>query len=177
MNTLPRLLFSINDFLRKNMNLDLDAYTIAELSILISFLCFLAIVVKKVWPLLINSLDAYIEKVKKQIDSAEKLREDSANALAQANRISSNIQEKVEEYRKKSERRVSQLEEENRRYLQMLKEKADQSLNTQLKAELSKQKGMLVDRLADLITEKLSERVKESSHEVVFSKEDLKKLI
>ncbi len=154
----------------------LDAYVIAELSILGSFLCFLALVIKKVWPILIKSLDDHIEKIKNQIDSAEKLREDSAVALTRANNISSNIQNEIENYKKRSEERITQLEEENQRYIQALKEKATLSLNAQLSAELSKQKEILVDRLADLIAERLSEKVKDQYSDVIFSKEDLKKL-
>ena len=70
---------------------------IAELSVLGSFLCFLALIIKKVWPLLVSRLDEHIEKVKNQIDSAEKLRENSANALSQANQVSLNIQDEVED--------------------------------------------------------------------------------
>lgn len=150
---------------------------IAELSVLGSFLCFLALIIKKVWPLLVSRLDEHIEKVKNQIDSAEKLRENSANALNQANQINLNIQNEVEGYKKRSKERIEQLEEENRRYIQNLKEKAALSLNAQLNAELAKQKDMLVDKLADLIAERLSEKVKDQSCEAIFSKEDLKKLV
>lgn len=150
---------------------------IAELSVLGSFLCFLALIIKKVWPLLVSRLDEHIEKVKNQIDFAEKLRENSANALNQANQVSLNIQDEVEGYKKRSKERIAQLEEENRRYIQNLKEKAALSLSAQLNAELSKQKDMLVDKLADLIAERLSEKVKDQSCEAIFSKEDLKKLV
>lgn len=150
---------------------------IAELSVLGSFLCFLALIIKKVWPLLVSRLDEHIEKVKNQIDSAEKLRENSANALNQANQINLNIQNEVEGYKKRSKERIAQLEEENRRYIQNLKEKAALSLSAQLNAELSKQKDMLVDKLADLIAKRLSEKVKDQSCEAIFSKEDLKKLV
>ncbi|MBO4405423.1 MAG: hypothetical protein J5821_01700 [Alphaproteobacteria bacterium] len=170
------LLIFIDDFLRENVNLGLDAYTIAELSVLGSFLCFLAIVIKKVWPVLKNSLDSHIESVKNQINSAEKLREESATALTRANLTSANIQNEIENYKRRSEERISQLEKENRLYLQALREKAALSLNAQLSAELSKHKEILVDRLADLITEKLSDKMKDQSEKISFSKEDLKRL-
>jgi len=176
MKAMGDLLSFIDSYLRENVRLSLDAYTIAELSILISFLCFLVIVIKKVWPVLMSSLDSHIENVKNQINSAEKLREESAAALVRADKISSNIQNEVEEYKKKSEERIAQLEEENRLYIQALRDKATQSLDTQIKAELSKQKEFLVDRLADLIAEKLSEKSKDLSGDVSFSEEDLKKL-
>jgi len=176
MKGLGRLLFSIDSFPRENLNLGLEAYTIAELSVLISFLCFLAIIIKKVWPLIINSLDSHIEKVKTEISSAEDLREKSAAALARASQIGSKVQSEVEDYKKKSEERIAQLKEENDRYLQALKEKSEKSLNAQLNAELSKQKEQLLNRLADLMVDKLSEKVRNQIFEIKFSQEDLKKL-
>lgn len=149
---------------------------IAELSILGSFLCFLVLFIKKVWPLLMNGLDSYIEKVRDQINSAEKLKEESTIALTRAGQISLNIQSEIESCKRKSEERIAQLEEENRLYIQSLREKAAQSLNAQLKAELAKQKEVLVDRLADLIVEKLSEKSEDLSGDVNFSEEDLRKL-
>ncbi len=173
---LGRLLFSIDKFLRENVNLDLEAYTVAELSILISFLCFLAIIIKKVWPLVISSLDSHIEKVKIEISSAEDLREKSAAALARANQMSSKVQSKVEDCKKKSEEIIAQLKEENEQYLQKLREKSEKSLSAQLNAELSKQKEQLLDKLADLIVDRISEKVQGQVFDVNFSEEDLKKL-
>ena len=153
----------------------LSAYTIAELSVLASFLIFLGLCIKKVWPLLAKSLDDHIEKVRNQISSAEKLREESTAALARASLVSENIQNEIEDYKKRSEERISQLEKENQLYLRALREKAALSLNAQLSAELSKHKEMLVDRLADLIIKKLSDKIKDRSEEISFSEEDLKK--
>ena len=107
MNGLPRFLSFIDDFLRENVNLSLDAYTIAELSVLGSFLIFLGLCIKKVWPLLAQSLDDHIEKVKNQINSAERLREESTAALTRANLSSANIQNEIENYKKRSEERNS----------------------------------------------------------------------
>ena len=149
---------------------------IAELSILGSFLCFLVLVIKKVWPLLMDGLDAHIEKVKQQIDSAEELREKSTAALTRANQTSSNVQNEVEYYKRRSEKRIAQLKEENQRHLRALQKKAIQSLDAQLKAELSKQKEMLLDKLADLIAERLSEKFEVQDCKSVFSEKDLKKL-
>jgi F0F1-type ATP synthase membrane subunit b/b' len=175
----PKEIFDFLDWVLQKIQevVGFSAMTIAELSILGSFLIFLALFIKKVWPVLMSSLDAHIEKVKTQISSAERLREESAVALTRANQISSNIQNEVEDYKRRSEERIAQLEEENRQYIQALKEKAVKSLNAQLNAELSKQKELLLGRLADIIVERLSEKVQGQISEVNFSKEDLKKLI
>ena len=178
MRRFPSKIFELLDFELQKIQevLKLSDMTIAELSILGSFLCFLFLVFKKVWPLLTKSLDDHIEKVKAQINSAEKLREESAAALARASQTSANIQNEVENYKKRSEERISQLEKENQLYLRALREKATLSLNAQLSAELSKQKEILVGRLSDLIIKKLSEKMNDQSEEISFSKEDLKRL-
>lgn len=171
-------LFELLDFELQKIQevVNFSAMTIAELSVLGSFLIFSGLCIKKVWPLLAQSLDDHIEKVKNQINSAEKLREESAAALTRANLSSANIQSEVENYKKRSEERIAQLEKENLLYLQALREKATLSLNAQLSAELSKRKEILVNRLADLIIEKLSDKMGGCSDEVSFSKEDLKRL-
>ncbi len=173
---MDEILSAVNCFL-DSLGIKLTAMMIAELSILGSFLFFLIFVIKKVWPLLMKNLDARIEDVKNQIDSAERLREKSSVTLARANQASLRIQEEIENYKRRSEERIAQLKEENQRYILALKEKAAASLNAQLNAELSKQKEILIDRLAELITERLSEKVKDQFSDISFTKEDLKKLM
>ncbi len=150
---------------------------IAELSILGSFLCFVVLIAIKVWPLLMSGLDDHIEKVKKQIESAEQMKTESTVRLTKANQNSEDVQNEIEEYQRKSKERIAQLEEENQRYLQELREKMAVSLSAQLETELSRRRDILVDRLADLIIERLSDKMKDQSDDVVFSEEDLRKLI
>lgn len=150
---------------------------IAELSILISFLCFLVIFIKKIYPVITGGLDSYIEKVKEQISSAEKLREDSEIALKKANQVSENTQREIEDYKKMSQAKLAQMEEDNRVYLENLRKKSEVLMNSRLQAELAKQKKILTDKLADLICERLSEKMKKQKGKVDFSKEDLKKLL
>ena len=150
---------------------------IAELSVLISFLCFLFLFAKKIYPVITGGLDSYIEKVREQINSAEKLREESEESLKKANEISENAQKELENYKKLSQEKILRLEEENKIYLEELRKKSEASMNVQLQSELSRQKKILTDKLADLICEKLSEKMKNLNENVEFSKEDLKKLL
>ncbi len=148
-------------------------------SIVISFLGFCWIFAKKVYPMLTQKLDEHIEAVKQQIAEAEKLREDAAAALKKAQEKEGEIEEIITANRLKSEEKIRRLREENERLLKMLRERHEISLKTQLEAEVVKQKNQLIDRLADLILKKISERIEETDYKFSISlkKEDLNKLL
>ena len=148
-------------------------------SIVISFLGFCWIFAKKVYPMLTQKLDEHIEAVKQQIAEAEKLREDAAADLKKAQEKEGEIEEIITANRLKSEEKIRRLREENERLLKMLRERHEISLKTQLEAEVVKQKNQLIDRLADLILKKISERIEETDYKFSISlkKEDLNKLL
>ena len=148
-------------------------------SILISFLGFCWIFAKKVYPMITRKLDEHIEAVKQQIAEAEKLREEAAIALENAKKKESEIEDIIAENRIKSEEKIKRLREENERLLKMLRERHEISLKTQLEAEFVKQKNQLIDRLTNLILEKISERIEETGYKFSTSlkKEDLSKLL
>lgn len=150
---------------------------VAELSILISFAIFLFLFLEKVCPLVLKGVDAYILEVKNKIQDAEKSKLDSEAALKQANLASAEIKNQIEEYKTRSQERIVELEEKNRAYLEELRAKAELSLKMQLESELNKQKEILLDKLAVMITEKLSEKVQSQTNKMEFSSEDLKKLL
>ena len=130
-----------------------------SLSILISFLGFCWIFAKKVYPMVTRKLDEHIEAVKQQIAEAEKLREEAAIALENAKKKENEIENIITENRIKSEEKIKRLREENERLLKMLRERHEISLKTQLEAEFVKQKNQLIDRLTNLILEKISEKI------------------
>ena len=150
---------------------------IAELSILVSFLCFVFLFIRKIYPVITDELDSYIEKVREQISSAEKLQKESEAVLKNANELSKSTKKELENYKKLSQEKLLRLEEENKIYLEELRKKSEAAMNVQLQAELSRQKKILTDKLSDLICEKLSEKLKNQNEKIEFSKEDLKKLL
>lgn len=151
----------------------------ASFSIVISFLGFCWIFVKKIYPLITQKLDEHIEAVKQQIAEAEKLREDAAVALKKAQEKEGEIEGIITANHLKSEEKIRKLHEENERLLKMLRERHEISLKTQLEAEFVKQKNQLIDRLANLILEKISEKIEEEDYKFSISlkKEDLNKLL
>lgn len=150
-----------------------------SVSIVISFLGFCWIFAKKVYPMVTQKLDEHIEAVKQQIAEAEKLREDAAAALKKAQEKEGEIEKIIIANRLKSEEKIIRLHDENERLLKILRERHEISLKTQLEAEVVKQKNQLIDRLADLILKRISEKIEETDYKFSISlkKEDLNKLL
>lgn len=156
-----------------SMNID------PSFSIVISFLGFCWIFFKKIYPLITKKLDEHIKAVKQQITEAEKLYEDASVALKKAQEKESEIDAIIAANRLKSEEKIQRLQKENRRLQKMLRERHEISLKTQLEAEVVKQKNQLIDRLSNLILEKISEKIEETNYKFSTSlkKEDLSKLL
>lgn len=150
-----------------------------SVSIVISFLGFALIFAKKVYPMIIKKLDDHIDSVKQKIAEAEKLKDEARTALKNAYIRKDDIEKIVEENRKKSEERIENLRRENDALLQTLKQRYEDSLKTQLEAAFLKQKNILIDKLSDLLIEKLTEKMKNSKIEsdTVITKEELQKLL
>jgi F0F1-type ATP synthase membrane subunit b/b' len=150
-----------------------------ELCIVISFVLFALIFAKKIYPAIIQKLDDHIEEVKNKIREAELLQEKASESLKEACAKRDDIQEIIRVNRLKSEEKIKKLQKENEELLKQLRKRHEASLKTQLDAEFIKQKNILIDRLADLILEKLSEKVVNSECEISTSidKSDLRKLL
>ena len=69
--------------------------------------------------------------------------------------------------------------EENEQALNALRTRQEIALENQLKAEFQKQKEKLIDRIADLVVNKLTEKIESRECKIPtnFTKEDLRKLI
>ncbi len=148
---------------------------IAELSIVVSFTCFLILFFKKAYPFVVDGIDSYIAEVRKKIDDAERLKSDAVSALAQAEKRRKETELEIEEYRKRSQARIEQLEQENKKYLELLEAKNAEALEKQLNVELAKQKQELINKLSDLVIAKLSDRIQKEqlSASINISQEDL----
>lgn len=150
-----------------------------SISIVISFLGFCWIFAKKLYPLVTKKLDEHIETVKKEIENAERLKDEATLSLKAAREKEHEIDKIIEENRLKSEEKIKKLKEENKKLLQMLRERHEISLKTQLEAEFVKQKNQLIDRLSTLILEKIYEKIEGTDYKFVttLKKEDLSKLL
>ncbi len=151
---------------------------IPELSILVSFIIFLVLFFKKVYPFLIDRTDNYIENIKDKIEEANRLKKEAEIALDKAKQQRIMLEEEIKKYREQSKKRLNQLEFENEKYLKNLELRNNTLLDNQLKAEFEHQKQILLKKLSKLIIEKIE---KESNKKILkrdfeFSKDDLQKL-
>jgi hypothetical protein len=128
---------------------------------------------------LVKKLDAHIDSVKNKISEAEAFKNEAYVALKRAYIKKDDTEEIIRVNRVKSEEKIRRMQEENEKLLQHLRERHEMSLKMQLDAEFARQKNMLVERLSDLILEKISERVADSEYEILTSidKDDLRKLL
>lgn len=151
----------------------------AEIAILIAFAGFALIFYVKVYPKIAAALDEYIESVKELISKAENMREGAFKALAEAEEKEREIEGLIEANRLKSEEKIERLREENQRQIKMLRERHEISLQNRIDAELVKQKGALIDRVSDLIIERVEKQIISGEREInmEIGEADLKKLL
>lgn len=150
-----------------------------EISIVISFLFFCWLFAVKIYPFITKGLDEHIDFVKKQIAEAEQMRKKAEVALQEANARKKEIDELIVANKLKSEEKIKKLQRENDALIKMLRERHEASLKSQLEAEVIKQRNLLIDRLSDLIMQKISENFKGEEYKFTTSlkKNDLKKLL
>jgi F0F1-type ATP synthase membrane subunit b/b' len=150
-----------------------------NVSLVVSFFCFIIIFAVKVYPLLVQKLDEYTQSIKNRIKEVEQLKDDSYAALKNALADKNDIATVAEENKKKSEAKIERMKLENEKYLKKMRKRFEASLEIQLEAEAAKQKDLLIGKLADQIIKRVSERISSSGCEIAvdFAKEDLQKLI
>jgi F0F1-type ATP synthase membrane subunit b/b' len=150
-----------------------------ELSVVVSFIGFSWIFVKKIYPLVTKALDAHIEAVKSKILEAESLKDEASAALEKARTEKNALKNVIEENRLISEKKIKRLRMEHEESLKLLRKHHEALLKTQLEAELAKQKDQLVKKLSILIKEKLLEKVVSADYRssVSVTQEDLKRLL
>jgi len=149
------------------------------LSVVISFIGFSWIFVKKIYPILTKRLDDHIESVKNKIQEAEDFKNEAYASLKNAYIKKDDTEELIKMNRLKSEEKIKRLQEENEKLLKMLRERHEASLKVQLEAEFAKQKSHLIEKLSDLVIKRLSERVVNANCKIVtnIEKNDLNKLL
>jgi F0F1-type ATP synthase membrane subunit b/b' len=150
----------------------------AHVLTLISFLIFVLIFRVKAYSALVQKLDDYIQSVKNRINEVESSKEDSLLALKKARADQNDMDEVIAKSKEKSCAKIRRIKSENEEYLKELEKRFQISLETRLENETEKQKGLLIERLAEQIVKRLSDRIDSSDCKVAvnFSKEDLQKL-
>lgn len=150
-----------------------------EIAVLISFILFSIAFYLKVYPLLQKMIGNYISDVQDKIEEAERLKDEASALLKEAYINKDNVEEIIAANKRLADARIEEIKRQNEAHLEVIKARYEASLKTQLDAELSRQKNILIHKLSDLLTEKLSEKIKNDNIEVGLnvSKDDLLKLI
>jgi F0F1-type ATP synthase membrane subunit b/b' len=130
-----------------------------ELSIVLSFVGFSWIFVKKIYPYITRTLDKHIESVENKIHEAELLKEEASLSLKGAYSNKLEVENALDEARLASTKKIERMQEEHRQHLAALQEKYEVQLKSQLKSELSRQKELLMERISDMVMERLSGKI------------------
>ncbi|MDR2107506.1 MAG: hypothetical protein LBO73_03230 [Holosporaceae bacterium] len=146
-------------------------------SIVVSFLGFAWVFMRKISPSVLKMLDGHIETVKNKISEAEILKEEATLELKEARARKNEAEKIMKEERLESEKRTERLYVEHEKYLRELREKFEAALKIRLESELARQKSQIMAKLSDEIVQKLSERIKSEDCAADFTEEDLRKLI
>ncbi|MBE6447558.1 MAG: hypothetical protein E7015_03715 [Alphaproteobacteria bacterium] len=151
---------------------------VAEVSIVISFIGFLVLFAKKVYPLVVGGVDSYIAEVRSKIDEAERLKSEAEKALEEAERQKLKVASEIKMYQKKSRERIKELEQENEKYLKVLEMQSEASFDKFIQSEFARHKKELMGQLSDLVIQKLMERIEAEglNGSLNVSSDDLKML-
>jgi F0F1-type ATP synthase membrane subunit b/b' len=150
-----------------------------EGAVALSFIGFVCLFIRKIYPHLIEYLDGYIEGVKKQVSDVENYKN---SACADLNRARAQLDETktmLQESRQQNESKMDALRVENERVLRTIRKKYESSGKLRLKAELATQKHLLIERVADVLVKKIKQDIRRGDHhiEMDIKKEDLEKLL
>jgi F0F1-type ATP synthase membrane subunit b/b' len=150
-----------------------------EMTVVFSFIGFCFLFAKKIYPLITKGLDAHIDSVKNQIKEAEDLKAKASEALQLAYSRKDETIKIIQENERVTSEKIQRMYEENEQALNALRTRQEIALENQLKAEFQKQKEKLIDRIADLVVNKLTEKIESRECKIPtnFTKEDLRKLI
>lgn len=114
----------------------------AEFWVLVSFVIFVALVGRRVWAMLTGLLDSRAERIRQELDEAQRLREDAQSTLA-------TYQRKQRDALKDAEEIVSRAREEAER----LRKQAE----ADLEASLKRREQQAMDRIAQAEATALAE--------------------
>lgn len=146
-------------------------------SVFISFVGFLFIFLKKIYPFVTKKLDEHIKSVKDKIDETENMYKDTAQLLKGAYVKKDEIDVAIENYKLESAERLKRIEKENEMYITLLRERYEISLKKQIESELAKQKSILINKISDIIVEKISDMPIDRASDTKLTKEDIERLL
>lgn len=146
----------------------------------LSFLIFLAIFWWKLKDIVIAMLDEYIFEVKKKIETAEKLNEDSFKKLRNVRDQKKDFDLIIKGNEEVSQKKLAELELKHKCEIEDLSSKYSQMYKLRLESDLQRQKQKIISEITDVVIEKIKAGLKnEQNIDFVIKNiqgEDVKKL-
>lgn len=149
----------------------------AEFSVLVSFVIFFMLFAWKIYPLLVQNLDEYIESIRKKIHDVQSLQKRAEMSLNHAYGKQGQLESAIEDSRRRSEERIRHIHEENEKCIMALEKRHKEQLQAQLESELIRQRDLLIERLSDVIIDKLEDKMKDAKSLPKINKKDLENII
>jgi F-type H+-transporting ATPase subunit b len=137
---------------------DLFDFAGAEFWVFVAFLIFVALIVWKVRGKITSALDTRSDRIKAEIDEAQKLREEAQALLAEYQRKQRDAVQEIENMRRAAEEEAARVREKSEASLQVsLKRREQQALDRIAQAEIAAQSDVrdLAIDLAISATQKL----------------------
>jgi F0F1-type ATP synthase membrane subunit b/b' len=148
-------------------------------SIVISFIGFVYVFIKKVRPSAVKTLDDRIDFVKKTFSDAEQLRDRNGLQLDNAVRLKSEIALQINQSQQASRGRIEKYSRDSAAALAASAARLEASTKAQLEAEEIKHQEILLDRISSEIVSRIAAMAKEGTCDtsLKLSAKDLEKLL
>lgn len=147
-----------------------------EFWILISFVCFIAFLGRKIYSKVVAQLDSYISEVSGEIEEAEKIKEEAAEMLKSAYLRRDEQSTEVEQYKVESEQKLNRLAEANKKYIDSLAAGFQQSFEKNIQAVISKRVDGITNDIISKVINQLESEILQKKPKIRVSAKDLKKL-
>lgn len=138
----------------------------AEFWVLVAFVIFCILFGKKVWGMLTSFLDDYINSVKRELNVAKELNDESRRILEEAKKKSDEINVRIAEIKKQSELDMKEIEDKYKTAIANLIVSLEKSFNDDIDFEVSVQERELINRIKSKILDTLKDRFNDKVFDV-----------
>jgi len=138
----------------------------AEFWVLLAFLVFLGLFGKKVYVLICNFLDEYIDSVKKTINNSKKNKSESIKILNEAKSKGEKIQEQIETLKKDCDKNINDLDQYYKDTLDKFKINSEKQLESDVAFEIDESKKVLSEKIKSEMISSIKEKFKDKKFDV-----------
>lgn len=145
----------------------------AEFWVLLAFLFFILLFGKKCYVIICEMLDEYINKVKNDIDSAEKSNSDSQKLLDDAKKDGSSIQSRIDDMQNEYDKQINELQELYNSSITEFEKLSEKNLQNDIKFELESAKKRIINNIEKNVATKLKENFRNKKFDIEILKNNI----